>query len=460
MRPDQRGRRAQGGDLRAGHRAGSAGLRRPAQGVLRRRLCGHRDGGPRVACRRGDRTARPGAGRDRAVTAARAGTGSGVGVALVTYSTKPRGGVVHTLCLAEELHRQGYPVHVITLGDPAVGFFRPTTVPHTVLPAPDKGTTLDERVFAAIDALTEGLSDLAGHFDILHTQDCISARAAAGIRAAGLPVTVVRTVHHVDDFTTPALITCQRRAIEEPDLVLVVSEQWRRILRADYGVDALVVPNGVDTERFPAVPAAARAQLRDRAGADGRFLFLSVGGVEPRKGSVYLFEALGRLASTHRLRPMLAVVGGHSFQDYAAYREAALASLPSLGLRPGADVIELGTVDDAELAGWYAAADALAFPSVKEGWGLAVLEAMSMDLPVIASNLPVFGEYLTDGHDALLPAVADSTALAGAMDRMITDADLRDRLRTGGREVVERFTWKASADRHRDIYRTIRSARR
>lgn len=391
------------------------------------------------------------------MTAAHTGTGE---VALVTYSTKPRGGVVHTLCLAEELHRQGCPVHVITLGDPAVGFFRPTTVPHTVLPAPDKGGELEARVFAAIEALADGLRGMAGRFDILHTQDCISARAAAGVRAEGAPVTVVRTVHHVDDFTTPALITCQRRAIEEPDVVLVVSRQWQRILRADYGVPSLVVPNGVDTGRFPAVTAAAKARLRQQVGGDGRFLFLAVGGIEPRKGSVYLFEALGRLAATRRSRPMLAIVGGHSFQDYAAYRDAALAMLPSLGLRPGLDVVELGTVDDTELAGWYAAADALAFPSVKEGWGLAVLEAMSMDLPVIASDLPVFEEYLSDGVDAVLPTAADSTALADAMERVIDDSALRCRLRTGGRAVVERFTWKASADRHREIYRSIRETGR
>ena len=84
------------------------------------------------------------------------------GVALLTYSTKPRGGVVHTLCLAEELHRQGYPVHVVTLGDPERGFFRPVDVPHTIVPARERAGTLDERVFAAIDALTEGLRGLAG----------------------------------------------------------------------------------------------------------------------------------------------------------------------------------------------------------------------------------------------------------------------------------------------------------
>ena len=57
----------------------------------------------------------------------------------------------------------------------------------------------------------------------------------------------------------------------------------------------------------------------------------------------------------------------------------------------------------------------LAFPSTKEGWGLAVLEAMSAGLPVVASDLPVFGEYLTSGRDALLVPVDDPSALAGGI---------------------------------------------
>ncbi|HEY7879556.1 MAG TPA: glycosyltransferase, partial [Streptosporangiaceae bacterium] len=132
-------------------------------------------------------------------------------VALVTYSVKPRGGVVHTLALAEALHAAGYPVRVIALGDPAAGFFRPVAVPFTIIEAPASLPTLEERVFANVDALTAGLGDLAADFPILHTQDCISARAAARVRdaAAGPPPVVVRTVHHVDDFTSPSLIDCQ-----------------------------------------------------------------------------------------------------------------------------------------------------------------------------------------------------------------------------------------------------------
>ena len=372
-------------------------------------------------------------------------------VALVAHSTKPRGGMVHTLSLAEALHRAGTPVHVLALGDPAAGLFRGTEAPHTVLPAAG-GDTLEQRVFAAIDTLAGALSERADRFDLLHTQDCIAARAAARVRDSGRPgLRVLRTVHHVDDFSTRALIDCQRQAIVEPDRVLVVSEQWQGILRDEYGRAADVVPNGVDPDRLAAPPADYRAALRALIGATDRFLFLAVGGVEPRKGSVHAFAALARLRRAG-VNAMLAVVGGHSFQDYTAYRDAALATLPDLGLALGRDVVLLGTVDERELAGWYHSADALCFPSVKEGWGLAVLEAMCAGLPVIASDLPVFREYLVHGENALLPPAADDVALAAAMRAVAGDAGLRDRLRAGGHAVVPRFTWDASAQRHRAIY--------
>jgi glycosyltransferase involved in cell wall biosynthesis len=185
-------------------------------------------------------------------------------------------------------------------------------------------------------------------------------------------------------------------------------------------------------------------------------VFLAVGGVEPRKGSVHAFRALARLRR-EGVDAVLAVVGGHSFQDYAAYRDAALGLLPELGLTLGEDVVLLGTVSEAELGGWYHAADALCFPSVKEGWGLAVLEAMGAGLPVIASDLPVFREYLVHGRTALLPAVADDVALAAAMRAMVLDAGLRERLRAGGHALLPRYSWAASAHRHRAIYAALRT---
>jgi glycosyltransferase-like protein len=385
-------------------------------------------------------------------------------VLLICHSTRPRGGLVHTLSLGEALLAQGVDVRLVAIGDPAAGLFRPTPLPHTIVPSPPPGETLEERVFAAVDALEAGLSLLCPPGPVvLHAQDCIAARAACRIRD-GHALTgprpggsiVVRTVHHVDDFTTPALIECQRRAILDPDRVLVVSEHWRTLLAEGYGVDASVVRNGVDPDRFGQGDAGERERFRARAGRDeNTFLILTVGGIEPRKGSITLLEAMAELvarANGAGPRPVLAVVGGHTFFDYRAYRDSALARLPELGLVEGRDILLLGTVTEADLGAWYRSADAFAFPSVKEGFGLVVLEALAAGLPVVASDIPVFAEYLRDGENALLVPPGDSTALAGALHRLAGDPALRQTLAAGGKPLLDRFTWAASARTHRDIY--------
>jgi glycosyltransferase-like protein len=381
-------------------------------------------------------------------------------VALVSYSTKPRGGVVHTLSLAEAMHEQAMPVRVVSLGDPDVGFYRPVGAPYELVPAPAPADGLEERVFASIDALEKGLAQLADEVDIFHCQDCISARAAVRVRDAGADVLAVRTVHHVDDFTTSALVECQRRSIEDPDQVVVVSADWRARLKAEYGVDAVVIHNGVDPTRFPPLDPAQRAAVRGRAGLADRVVFLSVGGIEPRKGTTFLFQAVAMLAAQCDRPPALVVVGGHSFQDYAQYRKDALALLPALGLKLGRDVVLTGTVSDAELHGWYRGADALAFPSVKEGWGLAILEALSAELPVVCSDIPVLREYLTPDETAVLTRVGDPASLAAGMRRLMSDEQLRATLIHHGRSLVRAFTWQQAAQEHAKLYaRLLRPSR-
>src|SRR5215470_9954234 len=116
-------------------------------------------------------------------------------VALLTYSTKPRGGVVHTLALADALHDLGHDVRVVGLGDPAEGFFRPTLAPVTIVPAPSAGASLEEKVERNTAALASALLDISARYPILHAQDCIAARAVTRARAAGALAVSVRTVH-------------------------------------------------------------------------------------------------------------------------------------------------------------------------------------------------------------------------------------------------------------------------
>ncbi|HEX6026501.1 MAG TPA: glycosyltransferase, partial [Solirubrobacter sp.] len=120
-----------------------------------------------------------------------------------------------------------------------------------------------------------------------------------------------------------------------------------------------------------------------------------------------------------------------------------------------AHVWRLGALESEHLERLFRAADAFAFPSVKEGFGLAVLEAIASGLPLVASDLDVFRAFLTDGESALLTPVGDADALARALARVKHDAALRARLRAGGRDVVAAYTWDASAELHERVYERI-----
>jgi glycosyltransferase-like protein len=376
---------------------------------------------------------------------------------MLTYSTKPRGGVVHTLHLAEQLHDLGHQVHVFALGDPEAGFFRPLRAPHTILPGPGRDGSLEERVTTSTETLVAGLSGrLRGRFDLIHAQDCIAARAGAAVAGpeGGLPV--IRTVHHVDDFVSQTLVECQRHSILDPDHVLVVSRDWQRRLREEFGVDAEVVTNGVDGPRFARPSSVDGSDLRARIGARGRFLFLTVGGVEPRKGSLELVEALANVRTVVSPPPLLAVVGGHSFQDHDSYRQRVQDRAAELGVPVGEAVVVLGTVPEDELPRWYHTADAFVFPSRKEGWGLALLEALAAGLASVATDIPVFREFLGE-QDALLVPAGDAGALGDVMVRVASDPELRNRLGRRGPRVAGRFTWRRCAEQHAAIYRRLAS---
>jgi glycosyltransferase-like protein len=377
-------------------------------------------------------------------------------VAMLTYSTKPRGGVVHALHLAEHLHALGHQVHVFALGDPETGFFRPLRAPHTILPGPGRDGSLEERVATSMETLAAGLRGrLRGRFDLVHAQDCIAARVGVAVAGpVGLPV--IRTVHHVDDFVSQTLVECQRRSILDPDHVLVVSRDWQRRLRAEFGIHAEVVTNGVDGPRFARPSSVDGSDLRARVGARGRFLFLTVGGVEPRKGSLELVEALAKVRTVVSPPPLLAVVGGHSFQDHDSYRQRVQDRAADLGVPVGGAVVLLGTVPEGELPRWYHTADAFVFPSHKEGWGLALLEALAAGLAAVATDIPVFREFLGE-QDALLVPAGDAGALGDAMVRVASDLELRDRLGRRGPRVAGRFTWRRCAEQHAAIYRRLAS---
>jgi len=378
-------------------------------------------------------------------------------VAMLTYSVKPRGGVVHALEVAEALARRGHEVELFALARADEELFRPPGVPlrlvrHVPLDAP-----FDERIQRMMEVYAEGLRPLLVGYDVVHAQDCLSANAALTLRDDAVVDHVLRTVHHVDDFTSPSLIACQDRSIVEPDRVLCVSRPWVERLAEEFGIEAGLVCNGVDPRRYrPARDQAERAEAR--AGLAGRFTVMTVGGIEPRKGSLTLLDGFAVLRDLVPERdPLLLIAGGTTLFDYRHERERFDARAAELEIAEHVRV--LGPLAAEEMERLFRAADAFAFPSVKEGFGLAALEALAAELPVVASDLDVFRGFLVDGESALLTATGDGAALGRALTRIALDPELADRLRAGGRAVVPEHTWDAAAAAHERAYEAFLGAR-
>lgn len=367
------------------------------------------------------------------------GSNPRLSVALLTYSTRPRGGVVHTLALAEALVRAGQDVTVWSLargGDS--GFFRPLDprVSVRLVPVADvDGEALGPRVRRSIDALAAAFRP--DGYDVVHAQDCITANAVPDC---------IRTVHHLDTFTTPELVFCHEQAILRPSAHICVSQAVAAELAAGWGLTATVIPNGVEAPRFAAAaapgPAAVAARQVWRARL-GRYV-LTVGGIEPRKGSIELLEAMAWLAPRcPDLR--LVVAGGETMFDYRDYRAAWEQRAAELGLQPEV----LGTVPHDELPALVAAAAAFAFPSTKEGFGLAAMEALAAGVPLVTSDLPVFraifGEVATMAQSP--------SAFAEALIEAITTLDPARCL--AGRQLAEAHTWDGAAAAHLRLYREL-----
>lgn len=345
-------------------------------------------------------------------------------IALLTYSTKPRGGVVHTLALAEALARAGQDVTVWTLGRGGdTAFYRPVDPRVTVraVPfAPIEGEGVGPRIMRSIDVLAQAFSD---DYDVVHAQDCISANAVPRC---------IRTVHHLDQFTTPELVACHDRAIRRPYAHICVSAAVASEVESGWGKAATVIPNGVDWQRFS---AGDGTRWRERY---GRYV-LAVGGIEPRKGTLDLLEAYAALATS----APLVIAGGETLFDYRDYRAQFDRRAGELGIHP----ILLGTVDDSDMPGLVAGASVLPFFSTKEGFGLAAMEALAAGVPVVARDLPVlrevFGDQVAYAGDVASMTDALCAALAG-------DFEFR---RETGSSLARSYSWDAAAAGHIAFYR-------
>jgi glycosyltransferase-like protein len=374
-------------------------------------------------------------------------------IAILAHSTNPRGGVVHALELGDALCRIGHEATVHAPDVSGTGFFRPTRCATVSVAASQVGRDVTAMVETRVADYLRHF-EVAQHrqFDVWHAQDGISGNALATLRERGLIRGFARTVHHVDSFSDTRLSALQRRAIASADHLFVVSRLWRDRLSNEFGRVPHLVGNGVDTEQYSPVPddndAALRALVKLPVGVP---VFLAIGGVEKRKNTIAILEAF-RLIHAKHPATCLVIAGGASLLDHDAYQAEFAAVLDARGL-PERTVIRTGPLSQALMPALYRAADVLVFPSVKEGFGLVVLEAMASGVPVVTSRIAPFTEYLDNGDVAWCDP-SEVASIATAMATVLEEPS-RDALTRRGFAVAARHDWSRVAQAHLPAYEAL-----
>lgn len=226
--------------------------------------------------------------------------------------------------------------------------------------------------------------------------------------------------------------------------LIAISESGRRDIQRIYGTPperiAVITPGVGDTYR--PLPADQVESFRRERELPAAFI-LHVGTLQPRKNIPVLLDALVRL---DRPEVPLVLVGGKGW-----YFDAIYAQIEALGL--AGRVRFIGYVDDDELPLWYNAAAVLAFPSLYEGFGMPITEALACGTPVVAaatSSLPEAG-----GDVALYFAPRDPTALAACLARVLDDPAVSSKARAEGPAHAARFTWSQAGAQTADVYRHV-----
>jgi glycosyltransferase involved in cell wall biosynthesis len=237
------------------------------------------------------------------------------------------------------------------------------------------------------------------------------------------------------------------RAVERADAVITISEYSRSVILDRLSADkdkVRAIPLGLDPVFFEEPPAEELAATRRSLDLPERFL-LFVGAFEPRKNLTGLVEAMRIIHGRSEKIPL--VIAGRRGGDY----ESVLGGIRRAGLEE--KIRAIGYIPDSELRRLYRLAAVFIFPSLAEGFGLPILEAMASGLPVAASRTSAMPEVAGEAAVYFDPSRPED--MAAAVIRLLEDEGLRRKLADQGKARARAFSWTVTARRTLDLYRSL-----
>jgi glycosyltransferase involved in cell wall biosynthesis len=275
------------------------------------------------------------------------------------------------------------------------------------------------------------------------------------------PWPTVVTVHDVIQFVLPeyawrkisrvyfGLVSAGARRAQA---VITVSECSKQDIMKILGLGPErihVIGNAVDASLYPVRDAWLLANVRERYGIAPRFV-LYFGGFDMRKNVPRLIEAYARLPEALRREYQLVIAGRYQHLGHPLYPDPR-ETVRRLSLE--GNVVFTGQIREQDKAPLYSAATVFAFPSLYEGFGMPVLEAMACGTPVVTSNVSALPEVA--GAAGLLVNPYEPAAISDALAELLESAARRDDLARRGLERARRFTWPQVAEQTVRVYKQI-----